>query len=558
MATIDDNNISLKNITRCPECNLVVSLSIYYKEITPYVIYYCENNHKGELSLEEYCQKYSNYSISKEKCLKCNTIQSEANGNFSFCCKCNKFICNSCIINHSNNNGQHNITNINRYDALCKLHSNYYAFYCNKCQKNLCIYCKQEHDTHDIINIIQYKNSYEPTNQLEQKIKNIEKKINGLEEIKKQIFAEIDKFKKIYDLEIKFFKILFNTFKYEDIQSNINYNVIENIKNYDETFEIYKMKMLDKINKESNKFISFLQTIGLQKSFIMPNCKEGWGTRVFKLKDGRLAACNYKGDCKTLIIYSKDTFEIQLSINLSEYINGITQLDNENILTWTKDMNVIKLITNKYNFEQKLIGHTEYISGVIEIRTNELISVSADGTMKLWILNNNNQYECRNTINLNGLCSILKLDENEFVTYHFHDKCLKFWDSNNFSNISTINNIESQWREPLCKLSDDILCVGGNCLYLIQISNHQLINKIFDGKRMCSLYKCNDGLILCSIYENDHYSLIKYKYKNQKFNKIIEKEKAFTGSYRFVELDDEIIVGATDDAYYSPIFLWRN
>ena len=221
-------------------------------------------------------------------------------------------------------------------------------------------------------------------------------------------------------------------------------------------------------------------------------------------------------------------------------------------------MNVIKLINDKYNFEQKLIGHTEYVSGVIEIRTNELISVSGDSTMKLWNLNNNNQYECTNTINLNSLCSILKLNENEFVTYHFVDKCLKFWNSNNFSNISTINNIESNWREPLCKLNDDILCVGGNGLYLINISKHQLINKILDGKRMCSLYKSNDELILCPIYENNHYSLIKYKYKNQKFNKIIEKEKAFTCRYRFVELDDEIIVGATDDAYFSPILLWRN
>ena len=336
MAATDDKDISLKNITRCPECNLIISLSIYYKEIIPYVIYYCENNHKGEISLEEYLQNYNNHSLSKEKCLKCNTIQSEANGNFSFCCKCNKFICNSCIINHPNNDGLHNITNINRYDALCKLHSNYYAFYCNKCQKNLCIYCKEEHDTHYIINIIQYKNSYDPINQLEEKIKNIEKKINGLEETKKQIISEIDKFKKIYELEIKFLKILLNTFKYEDIQNNINYNVIENIKNYYETFEIYKMKMLDKINKESNKFISFLQTIGLQKSFPMPNCKDGWGTRIFKLKDGRLAASNYIKDCYTLIIYSKDTFKIQLSINLPEYINGITQLDNENILTLDK------------------------------------------------------------------------------------------------------------------------------------------------------------------------------------------------------------------------------
>ena len=50
-------------------------------------------------------------------------------------------------------------------------------------------------------------------------------------------------------------------------------------------------------------------------------------------------------------------------------------------------MNIINLIDeNKYNLEQKLIGHTSYIYNVIEIRENELISVSWDKTMKKWEL----------------------------------------------------------------------------------------------------------------------------------------------------------------------------
>ena len=113
--------------------------------------------------------------------------------------------------------------------------------------------------------MIQYKNSYGTINKLDEKIKNIEKKINNLEGIKKTIITQIDKFKKIYELEIKFFNVLLNTFKYEENQNNINYYAIENIQNYDEIFEIYKNKMLDKINKEFYKLISFFQTIGLQK-----------------------------------------------------------------------------------------------------------------------------------------------------------------------------------------------------------------------------------------------------------------------------------------------------
>ena len=129
--------ISLDKTSRCPKCNLISSLSCYYKNGKSYINYYCENNHKGTISLEEYLQKFNNYSLSKEKCSECNRNQNEDNRTFSFCAKCYKFLCYSCIINHLNNI-QHNITSINRYDALFKLHANYYEFYCITCDKNLC------------------------------------------------------------------------------------------------------------------------------------------------------------------------------------------------------------------------------------------------------------------------------------------------------------------------------------------------------------------------------------------------------------------------------------
>ena len=66
--------------------------------------------------------------------------------------------------------------------------------------------------------------------------------------------------------------------------------------------------------------------------------------------------------------------------------------------------------------------------------------------MKKWEIENN-KYECTKTINLqntNSWCNILKLNENEFVISSREDICIKFWNSNDYSNISIINNIESQ------------------------------------------------------------------------------------------------------------------
>ena len=271
-------------------------------------------------------------------------------------------------------------------------------------------------------------------------------------------------------------------------------------------------------------------------------------------------------DC-TLKIYKKDTFELQLSIKEhSDEIYFFTQLNNDKIITCSCDysMNIIKLIgEDKYNLEQKLTGHSNYVWNVIEIRENELISVSYDKTMKKWELKNN-KFECTKTItfqNSNSFCNILKINENEFVTSSYDDKCLKFWNSNDYSNISTINNIENYWTSRnLCLIKEDILCVGGDNskgFYLINIPNHQLIKNILGPKYIYSFFECFDGLFLCSILnENGNNSIVKYKYENEDMKKIVEKEKAHESNiYTCIELKDGIVVSGAGD---KLIKLWRN
>ena len=432
--------------------------------------------------------KYNNFSLLKQKCEECNKSQNEVKGDFFYCSKGNKFICLSCIINHQNDEN-HNTINYKRYDSLCKIHSNSYSFFCMKCKKNLCIYCFPKHKAHELINLSEFNYSEESKNILEEQIKIIEKKIIDLDIIKEEVISETDKLKKSIELEMKFFKILVNTFKYEEIQNNINYNIIQNLKNFEEIFGLNKIQMFEKIFKEGKKYISFLQnmreSIGqtnlLKHMFKTLNNHTNSVLHLYQLKDGRLISSSSD---HSLNIYKKDTFELQLSIK--EHSNEIyffTQLYNDKIITCSCDysMNIIKLIgEDKYNLEQKLTGHTNSVLNVIEIRENELISVSYDKTMKKWEIKNN-KFECTKTItfqNSNSSCNILKINENEFVTSSYVDKCLKFWNSNDYSNISTINNIETNWTSgTLCLIKEDILCVGGKNskgFYLINISTHQL------------------------------------------------------------------------------------
>ena len=210
------------------------------------------------------------------------------------------------------------------------------------------------------------------------------------------------------------------------ILSNLNFNIYYFL-NYDISFLQNFRKDIGQTNLFKNNF----KTLNNHTQRI---------NHLSKLKDGRLISSS---DDYTVNIYKKDTFELQLSIK--EHSNGVSfikQLNNGKIITcsWDNSMNIIKLIDeNKYNLEQKLTGHSGYVYKVIEIRENELISVSWDKTMKKWELKNN-KFECTKTItfqNYTSNCNILKINENEFVTSSFDNKCLKFWNSNDYSNIAT-------------------------------------------------------------------------------------------------------------------------
>ena len=98
----------------------------------------------------------------------------------------------------------------------------------------------------------------ESKSNIEEQIKNIEKNIIDLDIIKEEIISEIDKLKKSNDLEMKFYKKLINTFKYEESQNNLNYNVIQNLELLMKYLEYIKFKYLKKyLKKEKNMFLFY-------------------------------------------------------------------------------------------------------------------------------------------------------------------------------------------------------------------------------------------------------------------------------------------------------------
>ena len=576
----DNNEYIFKNfnpidIPRCPKCNLISSLELNYINHQPTINYQCENKHKGKMYLKDYMNIYNKYSLINQKCQECNE-KNKVNIAQFYCSKCKKFLCKICHLNHINGD-KHDIMNLQRYDALCKIHSNLYDSYCINCKQNLCIYCKSNHQLHELIDFSKFNYSNKAKNKLEEGILYFENIIKNLESLKQNIISLIEYLIKSSELDLKFFKILLYTYQYEEKQHNLNYNIIQNLNNYQKTFQINKTEIYEKIYNSGNKFTSYI------KEFIESNCFKYKLKSISnhnkkinllsELNDGRLVSCSDDG---TFNIYKKDSYEIQISVkqekNYSRYtqnyddeIYSFTELNNGKIILCTKKskMKLIKLLNDKYEIVQNITEHNDKVYKAIELKQNEIISISNDKTMKIWVFDNKEELKCITNINLSNSneCNIIKLNEKEFAVLFFNDKCIKFWNVNNYTLITTINDIESSSSlNNMCLLESDILCIGGKNLkgfYLIQISNHQIIKNILGPKNIYSINKCFDCSFLCSIYnENGKYCLIKYKYEKQTLIKIIEKVEAHNNKiYTCIELNNGIIVSGGED---GVINLWSD
>ena len=559
-----NNDLTQDDILRCPNCNLICFLYLKYKKEQPIIEFKCENGHNGDILLINYMKDYNKFSLSQEKCKECGKNQNEIKVDYVYCYNCCKFICNLCILNHLTKN-KHKIIDFQKFDSLCKLHFNTFSWFCDDCQKNICCYCKPTHKNHNLVDLIEIDFTEELKKKLKEEMKDLEFKIQNLDDKKQKIISMIDKNKETIKMEMNFLKMLFNTYLYEEKQKNLNYYVIQNLKKNSSDL----IKNYGKLYDEGNKFIILLQNIrnsnNIKNFFKCINNHSDTINYLGKLKDGRLVSCS---DDYTLKIFKKNTFEIQLSIKEhSKRVNSFTQINDGRIISCSGDetMKIIKLIKDDiYEIHQTLIGHTNDVFKIIEIRKNELISISRDKTMKIWILNNENKFECITTLVFENKVSngnILKLNEKEFVTSSCLDESLTFWNSYNYQNITTLNNISTPWSlKTLCLLEKDILCVGGRNskgFYIIKISTHQVI-KTINGSitTIWTVEKCMDDLILCSIDHDGKHNLVKYKFKDGNFNEITEKVKAHNKNiHSCVEINEEFVASGGED---KLIKLWKS
>ena len=571
----DDNRL---NPCRCPECYLIPSISMYEEENKLKLRFKCPNNHEYK---EEYESLYKKSKIDFEniECKICNN--KKLKNKFYICVICNNFYCKKCRNEHRKENSNHLCININKYDSRCKIHNKDLVGYYKEENKNYCDYCPKdayEFNRHKLIYEKEMNEYLNKINNYENQINNNNQELNlfvkKIEELLKTIKNMIKTSQNNQSTEINFQKELINTYNYMENQKNLNYQIIENVRN------IMKLPIKIKLNENINNIIkkknilynNFINEIkcelGIIKQFDnfqnfkfenMNNIKtlnNNYGNIVCikTLDDGRIAAGDQNSN---LVIYNKETFnpDIIIKNNLGNLFNFV-QLKNKNLACTYhtyQAVDILKIIKIKSNNEYEDIqiinnAHDKNgISKIIELQNENLITFSLDYSFKIWKLNNNNQYEkIYEFKDSNYLSDGLEIKDNEIILYavNTNPNSLVFYNLNKNEKIRTLNNLNLMFScigERIIKINNDEVAIAGDKkVYLIDIKNYldnkknlilheidydccnycilKLSNKLFltgDAKGTITQYKIENNKIIKESYknkshENEIYSIFKF------------------------------------------------
>ncbi len=220
----------------CPECLHQSLFGIKIKNNNSYIQYKCRQNHIGEIPISTFLKENDETSIYSLICQYCKKEDEDMN----YCYECSSFCSQiDCMLKHSSKNHNKKIIYLKQFDAMCPKNLNAYSqFYCEKCKIPLCEKCPTLHKKHGLKTFGKLK---------EEKIKELENKIEEIEKIRNDIILKIQNW--IYDLEnklneyknktqleLKFVKDILYSYKLNESESNkykffMNYEVIENLKN---------------------------------------------------------------------------------------------------------------------------------------------------------------------------------------------------------------------------------------------------------------------------------------------------------------------------------------
>jgi len=179
--------------------------------------------------LSEY-KKNKNLSISCSKCNKTNPKDP------NYCNECQKLYCINCNkeVHKEENNKNHKLITIDKYDFYCIYHQNdNFNAYCKNCKINICSKCTQEklHEGHKVTFYNKIYDEKKMRDYFRKAIKLAEAKIEYNRKVCTMIIKEIKKSEKVKSLK-----------KLNEVNESENKNILEAINIFHELYDISKPK----------------------------------------------------------------------------------------------------------------------------------------------------------------------------------------------------------------------------------------------------------------------------------------------------------------------------
>jgi len=231
-------------------------------------------------------------------------------------------------------------------------------------------------------------------------------------------------------------------------------------------------------------------------------------------------------------------------------------MKNENILlTPYKYNNIIIINNNTFEMINELKGHNSDILQARELMNENIISCSADKTIRLWE-KNNNIYESKKIIEEEfPIRNVLELKNNIIVYDNKNkDKSICFYDLNNNTYVWKISNIINNANALLNSfvlINNNILLYGStNIFYMFDVNEYKLISSVnVNNEKFLSLYPLTENMILCG---SDKGKISQYKYENNELKLISVKNNVHSKIIRgLYYMKNGYVVSGSDDKYFK-------
>ena len=197
----------------CPECKENAIITIKDFQIS---FYQCKNGHKIDNVIFSKFNDTQKEDISKIFCGRCNRNMSNITNNKMYIC----FECqiNLCILCKNIHDTSHVIKEYEQKNFICPNDRENFTAYCKTCKQNLCTSCESEHNSHDYI---KFSSLLVNKKDLKRKNEDLKKDIDNLKNVVNNIKSKLD-------------KVVENLDSYYDINKTLTNHSINNYRNYEE------------------------------------------------------------------------------------------------------------------------------------------------------------------------------------------------------------------------------------------------------------------------------------------------------------------------------------